>query len=308
MLRRLFTVILLLTSFAAAEGKRPFTFDDMMKLKRVAEPYLSPDGKWAAFSVTDVSLEANTKTNHIWIVPVAGGETRELTNGKGEDGVRFSPDGKQVLYIASPDGSSQVWAQGFDSANGTLTGEPRKLTTISTEATAALWSPDGTSILFVSGVYPDCHDDACNKARDEERAKSKVKAQVFSHLLYRHWNAYGNGKRSHLFIQSLEGGTPVDLTPGDHDVPPFSLGGQDQYSFSPDGKEIAYASNVDEVEATSTNTDIFVVPVTGGDAEEDLDLAWRRQYTTLLARRQVHRLSLASPRRLRERSLPSHAV
>jgi dipeptidyl aminopeptidase/acylaminoacyl peptidase len=268
MFRRALVAILLLCSFAAAQTKRPFTFDDMIKLKRVGEPYLSPDGKWAAFSVTDVSLEENKKTNHIWIVPVAGGETRQLTSGKGEDGVRFSPDGRQVLYIASPDGSSQVWAQGFDTATGTLTGEPRKLTTISTEASAAIWSPDGTNILFVSAVWPDCKDEACNKERDDARAKSKVKAQVFTHLLYRHWNAYGDGKRSHLFIQAAEGGTAMDLTPGDHDVPPFSLGGQDQYSFSPDGKEIAYASNLDEVEATSTNTDIFVVPVTGGAAKK----------------------------------------
>ena len=268
MVRRAIVTILLLCSFAAAQSNHPFTFEDMMKLKRVAEPYLSPDGKWAAFTVTDVSLEANTKKNHIWIVPVAGGETRQLTQGKGEDGVRFSPDGKQVLYIASPDGQSQVYAQGFDTATGTLTGEARKVTSISTEASAAIWSPDGRSILFVSAVWPDCKDEACNKARDDERAKSKVKAQVFTHLLYRHWNAYGDGKRSHLFLQPVEGGTAMDLTPGDHDVPPFSLGGQDQYSFSPDGKEIAYASNLDEVEATSTNTDIFVVPVTGGAAKK----------------------------------------
>jgi Tol biopolymer transport system component len=154
-----------------------------------------------------------------------------------------------------------VWAQGFDTATGTLTGEPRKLTTISTETSAAIWSPDGKNILFVSAVWPDCKDEACNKERDDARAQSKVKAQVFTHLLYRHWNAYGDGKRSHLFIQAVDGGTPPDLTPGNHDVPPFSLGGQDQYSFSPDGKEIAYASNLDEVEATSTNTDIFVVAV-----------------------------------------------
>ena len=265
MVRRLIFAVFIFTSFAspfaATQDKRPFTFEDMMKLKRVAEPYLSPDGKWAAFTVTDVSLEANTKTNHIWIVPVAGGETRQLTHGKGEDGVRFSPDGKQVLFTASPDGESQVYVQGFDTTMGTLTGEPRKVTSISTEATAALWSPDGKNILFVSGVYPDCKDDACNKAREEERKNSKVKAQVFTHLFYRHWNAYANGKRSHLFIEPLDGGTALDLTPGDHDVPPFSLGGQDQYAFSPDGKEIAYASNLDEVEATSTNTDIFVVSI-----------------------------------------------
>ena len=57
---------------------------------------------------------------------------------------------------------------------------------------------------------------------------------------------------------------PRDLTPGDHDVPPFSLGGQDMYAVSPDGKELAYTSNIDEVEATSTNNEIFLVPMAGG--------------------------------------------
>ena len=56
---------------------------------------------------------------------------------------------------------------------------------------------------------------------------------------------------------------PRDLTPGDHDVPPFNLGGQDMYAISPDGQEVAYTSNIDEVEATSTNDEIFVVPITG---------------------------------------------
>jgi Tol biopolymer transport system component len=155
MVRRILIAVMVLGSLAAARAKRPFTFEDMMQLKRVAEPYLSPDGKWAAFTVTDVSLAENKKANHIWIVPVAGGETRQLTNGKGEDGVRFSPDGKQILYIAAPDGQSQVYAQGFDTNSGTVTGEARKLTSISTEATAALWSPDGKNILFVSAVWPE---------------------------------------------------------------------------------------------------------------------------------------------------------
>src|SRR5437868_8629361 len=57
---------------------------------------------------------------------------------------------------------------------------------------------------------------------------------------------------------------PRDLTPGDHDVPPFHLGGQDMYAISPDGQEVAYTSNIDEVEATSTNNDIFIVPMSVG--------------------------------------------
>ena len=83
--------------------------------------------------------------------------------------------------------------------------------------------------------------------------------------MFRHWTSYFNGKYSHLFLVSADGGVARDLTPGGHDVPPFSLGGQDQYAFSPDGKEIVYPSNIDEVQATSTNSDIFVVPVTGGE-------------------------------------------
>jgi dipeptidyl aminopeptidase/acylaminoacyl peptidase len=114
--------------------------------------------------------------------------------------------------------------------------------------------------LFVSSVYPDCKDDACNKQRDEERAQSKVKAQVFTHLLFRHWNAFTGDKRSHLFLVSANGGTPRDLTPGDeHDVPPFSLGGPDGYAISPDGKEIAFEENLDPVPAISTNSDIFTL-------------------------------------------------
>jgi dipeptidyl aminopeptidase/acylaminoacyl peptidase len=183
---------------------------------------------------------------------------------EGEDRIRFAPDGKRVLFESSRDGVSQIWLQDFDSSSGMLTGEPRQATTISTEASGGVWSPDGKGILFVSSVYPDCADDACNKQRDEERAKSKVKARIFTQLMFRHWNHYFDGKYSHLFVISADGGVARDLTPGAHDVPPFSLGGQDQYQFSPDGKEVAYSSNIDEVQATSTNSDIFLVPVAGG--------------------------------------------
>ncbi|MGB7555862.1 MAG: S9 family peptidase [Candidatus Korobacteraceae bacterium] len=266
MLRRIALFLLFCSLCAVAESKRPFTFEDMMQLKRIGEPIVSPDGKWVEFSAVDVNLDANAKTPHLWIVPVAGGEARRLTpaTGSREDRVRFSPDGKRVLFEASRDGASQIWVQDFDTSSGTLTGEPRKVTNISTDASGGLWSPDGKSILFVSSVWPDCKDDACNKQRDDEQAKSKVKAKIFTQLMFRHWTGYFDGKYSHLFLVSADGGVARDLTPGAHDVPPFSLGGQDQYSFSPDGKEIAYTSNIDEVQATSTNSDIFVVPVAGG--------------------------------------------
>lgn len=260
-------IVLIAGSFVqlSAQSKRPFTFEDLMAVKRISGPVISPDGKWVLFSAVDVSLKDNKKTSHLWLVPLAGGDSRQLTSDPaGEDRGRWSPDGKQFIFTSARDGSSQIWAANFDSAGGTLSGEPRKITSISTEADGAIWSPDGKNILFTSEVYPDCPDDPCNKARDAEHAASKVKAMVFTRLFYRHWSSYTHFKRTHLFVIPADGGMAKDITPGDHDVPPFSLGGQDLYAISPEGQEVAYTSNIDEVEATSTNNEIFIAPISGG--------------------------------------------
>jgi len=274
-------VLLFATSALAQNAKQPFTFEDMMKLKRVGAPVPSPDGKWVVFDCVDVDLAANTKISHLWIVPAAGGESRRLNpTPNHEERPRFSPDGKRLIWTSKATDPTQIWMCDFDPEAGQLAGKPYQVTSISTGADGAIWSPDGKNIVFVSSVYPDCKDDACNKQRDEELKKSKVKAKIFSRLFYRHWNAFTEFKRNHLFVISADAAvgafvsnaqalgtsastTPRDLTPGDHDVPPFSLGGQDMYAISPDGQEVAYTSNIDEVEATSTNNEIFVVPIGG---------------------------------------------
>jgi dipeptidyl aminopeptidase/acylaminoacyl peptidase len=262
-----------------ASQKRPFTFEDMMALKRVGAPVPSPDGKWVVFDCEDVDLAADTKTSHLWIVPASGGESRRLNpTPNHEERPRFSPDGKRLIWTSKATDPTQIWMCDFDSEKGQLAGKPHQVTNISTGADSAIWSPDGKHIVFVSAVYPDCNppppgsgvtSDDCNKKRDEELKKSKVKAKIFSRLFYRHWNAFTEFKRSHLFVVSADAdasqpNTARDLTPGDHDVPPFSLGGQDMYAISPDGQEVSYTSNIDEVEATSTNNEIFIVPISGG--------------------------------------------
>ena len=254
-------------------GKRPFTFEDMMALKRVGEPVPSPDGKWVVFAAQDVDLDANTKKSHLWIVPATGGEARRLNLTENEEErPRFSPDGKRLIWTSKATDPTQVWMCAFTPESGGLDGEPHQVTNISTGADGAIWSPDGKNIMFVSSVYPECKDDACNKQRDDELKNSKVKAKVFTKLLYRHWTAFTENKRSHLFVVPADSvvadetaaSNARDITPGDHDVPPFNLGGQDMYAISPDGQEVAYTSNIDEVEATSTNNEIFIVPINGG--------------------------------------------
>jgi dipeptidyl aminopeptidase/acylaminoacyl peptidase len=281
--RRIWSGILLVAVLAGcgqvfAQTKHPFTFEDMMALKRVGEPVPSPDGKWVAFSAVTVNLVTNQRTPHLYVVPIAGAEATQLiTDGSGEDRPRWSPDGKQLAFVCSSrDGASRIWVMDFDPVMAAMghskkISEARMITSISTGAEGELWSPDGKNLLFTSQVWPDCKDDACNKARDTNARAAKeihapqVQAKIFTRLFYRHWNTYNDGKRTHIFVQPVDGSAaPLDLTPGDHDAPPFSLGGADMYAFSPDGKEVAFTSNIDEVEATSTNNEIFIVPVTGG--------------------------------------------
>ena len=200
--------LLLLTSSVLAQTpsqKHPFTFEDMMKLKRVGAPVPSPDGKWVVFDCIDVDLEANTRISHLWIIPASGGESRRLNpTPNHEERPRFSPDGKRLIWTSKATDPTQIWMCDFDSNAGTLVGKAHQLTDISTGADGGIWSPDGKNIVFVSAVYPDCKDDACNKQRDEELKKSKVKAKIFSRLFFRHWSAFTEFKRSHLFVQSVE--------------------------------------------------------------------------------------------------------
>ena len=263
MMRRLVIAFLFLSAFSFAQ-KRPFTFEDMMALKRVGDPAVSPDGKWVAFSAVEVNLEQNKRTPHLWIVPAAGGPAKQVSNeAAGEDRPRWSPDSRQIAFISSKDGGPQIWVADFDASAAALANE-RKLTELSTGASGELWSPDGKWLLFTSDVYPECNDDACNKQRDDQRANSKVKASIFTHLFFRHWSAFTGDKVTHVFVVPAAGGAARDLTPGPHDAPPFSLGGEDMYAFSPDSQEVAFTSNIDEVAAISTNNEIFVVPVGGG--------------------------------------------
>jgi len=242
--------------------KRPFDVNAMMELKRIADPQISPDGRWVAFTVQSVDVAPNKKPMQVWSVPLDGGLPRQLTHdGEANQRARWSPDSRRIAYISDRSGSSQIWLMDPDGGNA------KQVTSLPTEADGVLYSPDGKNLVFTSEVYPDCGpDNACNQRKLDAEKAGKVRARIYTDLLYRHWNAWESARRSHLLVVPVGGGAARDLTPGSHEVPPFSLGGPDDYDISPDGKEVCYSMNVDPVPATSTNSDLYVVSIDGGDS------------------------------------------
>ena len=261
-LRLLAGLVLLASGTAGAQQKRPITFDDFAAVRAVSDPQPSPDGKVVLYSVRTTDVAANKRTSQTFAVTTGGG-TPTLFPGREAAGAdasateaRWSPDGKHVAYIAN----DQLWIADPNGAN------PRQLTRVNGGATGPVWSPIGDKIAFTSSVYPECSTDACNASKSKAAADNKVKAHIADQLMYRHWTAWDEGTRSHLFVVGLDGGPPKDLVPGArYDIPPGPFGGSEGYAWSPDGREIAYtAKDQGRADATATDLNVYIVSTIAG--------------------------------------------
>jgi dipeptidyl aminopeptidase/acylaminoacyl peptidase len=257
---------------AAAAGRaagRAITFADFAAVRAVSDPQLSPDGRQVLYAVRTADVEANRRTTRTLVVPVAGGTPRawpDDTTRAAE--ARWSPDGRRVAYVSG----GQLWLADADGGNR------RQLTRLNGGAAGPVWSPAGDLVVFASAVWPACtgtslpngFDDRCNAQKDSARAASKVQAHVADRLLYRHWNAWDEGTRQHLFAVTVGADAPAvrDLVPGAaYDVPPGPFGGSEGYAVSPDGREVAFTAKLPtRDEAWVTNVDVWTVPAAGGAA------------------------------------------
>jgi len=236
-----------------AQTKRPLTVDDMWAMKRVLEFDVSPDGKLIALTVQQYNLETNKGNKDIYLMNSDGTNLRVLKNSEtNESTPKFTPDGKKLSFIKG----AQIWMCDLDGNNEI------HLTDLYSGVDKIVWSNDGKKILFASEVYPDCENQECNKMKDEAKAAEKAEYKVYTSLMMRHWDSWRTEKRSHLFLFDVEKKEYIDLTlHSNSDVPPLALGSADDFSFSPDGNEIAFTMNPDKENATSTNNDIFIINV-----------------------------------------------
>ena len=248
-----------------AAAKRAFEISDFYRCATVGAPSLTPDGSLAVFGVRRYELAAGKSWSELWAVRTDGSGLRQLTSGRNNDtDPQVAPDGRSVAFLSARSGSMQVWTMPLDG------GEPRQLTSSALGIGGFAWSPDGQHMAATVELWPECGlDEACN-GRIAKGLEGKLQVRVADELLYRHWTSWHQGKRTHIVLVDATSGALVrDLTPGEFDAPAFSLGGRG-FAWSPDGKELCFVSNHDAEQASSTNSDLWVVPIDGSASARNL--------------------------------------
>lgn len=252
----------LAASSAAAADKHAFTADDLWAIKRVGSPAVSPDGSQVAYTVTTYDVDENKGNADLWLLSLKDGSTRRLTTHKASDGSpAWSPDGSRLAFVSKREGDTAAQAYVIPVDGG----EAERVTDMPLGVSDLRWLPGGRRLAFVSHVIAGAESPEETKKKLEAREKSKLKARVSENRLYRFWDRWlTDDEYPHIFVADLDTNKVTDLLPGSRRL--FDLqGGSGSYDVSPDGRTLVFAANSSDPPYRTLNSDIFSVPVAGGE-------------------------------------------
>jgi dipeptidyl aminopeptidase/acylaminoacyl peptidase len=268
---------------AAPAAKQAFTADDLVRLRRVSDPQVSPDGRWVAFTLRETDLEANRGRTDLWMLELGARDpiVRRLTqNPAADSSPRWSPDSRSLYFLSSRSGSSQVWRIPLEG------GEAQQVTDYPLDVGTLKVSPRGDRLALSMEVFPDCVDLKCSVDRVATKKQSKASGLVYDQLFVRHWDTWESGALATLFTAALgadgKAGVPVNVSGKVRGhLPSKPFGGDEEYEFSRDGARLVFSVRLaDRSEAWSTNFDLFEAPVDGSAAPRNLTAdnpAWDTQ-------------------------------
>lgn len=259
-MKRLFTAFIIFVVITNVyPQKKPFTIEELYKIKSVSSPVLSPSGDRIAFVVSVPNLKKTKSATSIYIMNSDGTNQRQVTSAAYTSySPVWSKDGKGIYFNSTRSGSEQVY---YLSLEG---GDPTQITSYGLGVSSPKLSSDGNKFLFTTMVYPECGTDVeCNQKISSSTESGPIQAHIADSLFVRHWTEYEDGQFSHVLLYNVQTKKVIDLTPGYVNSPSFAPGGSSNFSFSPDDKEIAFDSKRVKHPEKSTNNDIWTVKADG---------------------------------------------
>ena len=250
-----------------AQATDAFDYRDMISANRLADPQVSPDGRWVVYAVTTTDVAANKRTGSLYMMDLRdGGEGRKLAISEGgANTARWGSDGK-LYFLSGRSGSSQLWRA---DADGTL---PVQVTDLALNVNAYRLSPGADKVAVSLAVFPECGDIACSVDRAKAVADDPSTGQVYDRMFVRHWDTWADGTQNHLFVQSIGAdgratGTPVWVTKGfDGNTPSKPFGDESEFIFAPDGGSVVFSARLaGKSEPWSTNFDLWRTTGLSGD-------------------------------------------
>lgn len=266
----------LLTAMPSLAATRGLDVRDMIALDRVSSPLLTADGGNVIFAKRVVGADSKASTGLF----IRNLRTRDLAPSKpltpagwNVNSAALSADRETVYFLSAKNGSQQLYAQ------PTTGGTPRQLTDFPVDVDSFHVSPQGDRVAFSSGVFQDCGSDlACTSKKLDAHKARKNTGEVFDSLFVRHWDTWADGRRNTLFVAPLpaakaaavKGASAISATlAGDAPSKPF--GGNDDFTWSPDGKSVVAAIRVaGKQEPWSTNFDLYRLDAEGKQAPVNL--------------------------------------